>query len=49
MAPDDDDDFWATYIASTPEEDNDFRGMGRMILWPIVVLLVAIVIAALLK
>jgi len=33
----------------TPEEDNDFRGMGRMILWPIVVLLVAIVIAALLK
>jgi hypothetical protein len=28
-------------------DDDDFRGMGRMILWPIVVLLVAILIAAL--
>ena len=38
MQPDDD-DFWTTYIASTPEEDNEFRGMGRIILWPVIVLL----------
>jgi hypothetical protein len=49
MASDDDDDFWTTYSANTPEEDKDFRGMGRMILWPIVVLLVAILIAAQLR
>jgi hypothetical protein len=47
--PSDDDDFWTTYIASTPEEDNDFRGVSRMIFWPIVVLIVAIVIAALMR
>ena len=50
MQPDDDDDdFWTNYIANTPEEDNDFRGVGRMILWPIIVLLVAMLIAALMR
>ena len=48
MSPDDE-DFWTTYTASTPEEDEDFRGVWRMILWPIVVLLAAILIAALMR
>jgi hypothetical protein len=47
MAPDDD-DFWTTYIAATPEEDKDFRGAGRHILWPIAVVLGTLLIVALL-
>jgi hypothetical protein len=47
MAPDDD-DFWTTYIAATPEEDNDFRSTGRHILWPIAVVLATTLIVALL-
>lgn len=46
MAPDDD-DFWTAYIAATPEEDNDFRGVGH-ILWPIAVVLATMLIVALL-
>ena len=48
MAPDDDDDFWITYIAATPEEDRAFRGTGQHILWPIAVVLAAMLIVALL-
>jgi hypothetical protein len=47
--PPDDDDFWIAYIASTPEEDNNFRGVGRFILWPIIVIVIGILIATLLK
>lgn len=28
---DEDDDFWTTYIASTPEEDADFAGCGPIL------------------
>jgi hypothetical protein len=28
-----DDDFWTTYIAATPEEDGDFTGCGKPVLW----------------
>ncbi|HZZ29608.1 MAG TPA: hypothetical protein VFE46_16545 [Pirellulales bacterium] len=30
---DQDDDFWTTYIASTPEQDQDFAGVGRLTAW----------------
>jgi hypothetical protein len=49
MAPDDDDDFWTTYIAATPEEDKHFRSVGRLILWPIIAIVIAILIATLFK
>jgi hypothetical protein len=31
--PDEDDEFWTTYIASTPEEDRDFAIGGQASAW----------------
>jgi hypothetical protein len=28
-----DDDFWITYIASTPEQDADFAPIGKWLAW----------------
>jgi hypothetical protein len=28
----DDDDYWITEIAETPEKDSDYRGNGRLLL-----------------
>ena len=39
----DDDDFWTTWIATTPNEDRDFKGCG---LWLLLLLIVGLLIVA---
>lgn len=41
----DDDDFWVTHTALTPEEDQDFAGCGRILAWAIAALIVAALLA----
>jgi hypothetical protein len=42
-----DDDFWTTYIATTPDEDKDFAGCGRWLAWIIVAVLAMIAVCSL--
>jgi hypothetical protein len=43
----DDDDFWTTYIATTPEQDKDFPPLGRFLFWIVAVVAVLAILVAL--
>ena len=45
----DDDDFWTTYIAATPEEDRDFAGCWPMLSLVLVAVGVLILLAVILS
>jgi hypothetical protein len=42
-----DEDFWTTYTALTPDEDQRFAGCGRWLAWAIVAALAMIAVASL--
>jgi len=44
-----DDDFWITHTALTPNEDKDFAGCGRWLAWAIVAVLALIILASLIQ